>query len=360
MNFASDNCYGVAKPIMEAIEAANKGAAGSYSSDDLTAQLQTRFSEVFERQVSVMMVVTGTAANALAVSSFTPPYGAIFCHEESHLNYDECGASEFYSGGAKLVTLPGDGGKISPADLSRAVGSLTAGNEHHVQPAVFSLTNATEAGRVYSVTEVKALADVAHSYNLTVHMDGARFANALCSTGATPAEMTWKAGVDVMSFGATKNGAMAAEAILFFDGKEHKDTAYRRMRGGHLISKSRFIAAQFFAYLTDNLWMELAAHANQHATMLANGLEKLDGPRLAWPVEANEVFVTLPKKIHERLLAAGAVYHPWPGAGPQGDRSPGDRTPGDDEILVRFVTSFATTKQDVVDFLGLFTHELQL
>ncbi|MBZ0218720.1 MAG: hypothetical protein K8F25_19340, partial [Fimbriimonadaceae bacterium] len=224
MNFASDNCYGVAAPIMQALQDANGGAAGSYSTDELTIRLQARFSEIFERQVTSLMVMTGTAANALAVSSYSPPYGAVFCHKESHLNFDECGAAEFYTGGAKLIGLPGDGGKVDPGVLERAINGFAVGNEHQVQPAIFSLTNATEAGRVYSAREVSALADTARRHDMAVHMDGARFANALVSTGATPAELTWKAGVDVMSFGATKNGAMAAEAVIFFDGEDHRDT----------------------------------------------------------------------------------------------------------------------------------------
>jgi len=355
MNFASDNCYGVAEPIMDALGAANGGAAGSYGTDDLTARVEQTFSDVFERDVTTLLMVSGTAANALGVSSFSPPYGAVFCHEESHLNFDECGATEFYSGGAKLMGLEGDGGKIAPDTLAREIARLSVGNDHHVQPAVFSLTNATEAGRVYSPDDVAALAAVAREHNLTVHMDGARFANALVSTGATPAELTWKAGIDVMSFGATKNGAMAAEAIVFFDGQDHADTLYRRMRGGHLLSKSRFIAAQFLAYFENDLWLDLAGHANDRAQQMATGLESIPGTRLAWPVEANEVFMVLPEPVHQAMLTAGAFYHPWPGSAPKGDHAPGAG-----EILVRLVTSFATQERDIVDFLSLLAKKIQL
>ena len=355
MNFASDNCYGVAEPIMQALQDANGGAAGSYSTDALTEKLQTRFSEIFERQVTSMMVPTGTAANALAISSYCPSYGAVLCHKESHLNFDECGAAEFYTGGAKLIGLVGEGGKIRPETLDRAVSIFEVGNAHQVQPSVFSMTNATEAGRVYAVGEVAALADIAHEHDLAVHMDGARFANALVSTGATPAELTWKAGIDVMSFGATKNGAMAAEAIIFFDGEKHQETLYRRMRGGHLISKSRFIAAQFLAYLEDNLWLDLAAHANDRADQLTAGLQNLDRVRFAWPVEANEIFVNLPKTVHAAMRDAGAFYHPWPGEGPAGEAAATH-----DEILVRFVTSFATSKLQVTEFLSLLKEKIQL
>ena len=312
MNFCSDNVTGVSPEIMAALAAANEGAAMPYGQDECSQRLSAQFSELFETDVAVFPVATGSAANALALSVMTPPFGAIYCHAESHINVDECGAPEFYTGGAKLVTLPGDG-KIRAADLAMTLAKAGAGVVHHVQPAAVSLTQATEAGTVYSTDEVQQIAEVTHAHDLKLHMDGARFANAVVSLGCTPADITWRAGVDVLSFGATKNGAMAAEAVVFFN-RDLADTfSYRRKRSGHLFSKMRFLSAQLEAYITDDLWLRNAAHANQMAAKLAEGLASLPEVKLRYPVEANEIFIELPTHVIQSLLADGFQFYRWEG-----------------------------------------------
>lgn len=346
MNFASDNAAGVAPAILDAIVAANAGFALGYGNDDLSKSVEQRLSELFEREVAAFLVATGTAANALAIAHLAPPWGAVFCHPLSHIAVDEAGAPEFFGGGLKLIGLPGENAKIA-ADTLRTELARGRRAPHSVLPAVLSLTQATELGTVYSNTEVRALADIAHAQGLAVHMDGARFGNALARLGCTPAEATWKAGVDVLSFGATKGGAMAAEAVIFFDPARAAGMPSRRKRGGHLVSKHRFVAAQFDAYLRDDLWLKLAHHANATAATLATKLTAV-GLAPVCPVEANELFVPLPQDADKRLRAAGAAYHPWPAAD-----LPGGRKVAADAVLVRLVTSFATTDADVAEFVRL-------
>lgn len=340
MIFTSDNAFGVAPEILDALARANEGAVPSYGGDEITARLQTRFAEVFDHEVAVFPVATGTAANALALATLTPPHGAIFCHAHAHVNVDECGAPEMFSGGAKLVGIVGDGGKIDPAALEAAMAALPAGVVHNVQPSTLSITQSTEAGGVYTLDELRRLGGMADERGLHVHMDGARFANALVTLQCSPAEMTWKAGVDVLSFGATKNGALAAEAVIFFDPAQAADFAFRRKRAGHLFSKMRFVSAQLEAYLEGDLWLRNASHANAMAKRLADGLALVNAARLQTPVEANEIFVRLPREILKRLRAAGADFHPWPMDGDDGEA----RT-------VRLVTSFATRADGVEQFL---------
>jgi len=344
--FASDNSFGVRDEMIEALARANHGPAMGYGGDRLTKSVERRFAEVFETEVSVFMVATGTAANALSLAAVAPPYGAVFCHEEAHIMVDECGAPEFYTGGAKLIGIAGADGKISADALKVALATLVPGNQHHVQPAAVSLTQATEVGTVYTTDEIASVCEIARSNDLAVHMDGARFANALVSGNVSPADLTWRAGVDILSFGATKNGAFAAEAIIVFSRAAADDLMYRRKRAGHLLSKSRFVAAQFGAYFADDLWLRLARHANGEAARLASAVRAIEGVRLGWPVEANEIFLIVPAGAHQALVEAGAVYHPWPGAGPAGDNAV---RPG--EILIRLVTSFATTDDDVERFV---------
>src|SRR5947209_10726732 len=324
MNFASDNAAGIAPQILAAISRANSGAALAYGGDPWTQRVEARFAEIFEREVAAFLVPTGTAANALALAHLTPPWGAVLCHEEAHVATDECGAPEFFGGGIKLVGLAGEAGKIAPETLQRALDGQWGG-PHHVSPAMLSLSQATEAGTIYRAEEVRALADVAHARGLSVHMDGARLANALARLAVSPAEATWKAGVDVLSFGATKGGALAAEAVLFFEPARAAGMQERRKRAGHLVSKHRFVAAQMDACLADDLWLRLARHANAMADRLGNGLSAA-GYAPAWPVEANEVFVALPQEICERLQRAGASFYPWtsdslPKGGTLGDGS---------------------------------------
>jgi threonine aldolase len=306
-NFASDNVTAVCPEVLEAIVAANAGSALPYGADDCTTGLAARFSAVFEREVAVFPVVTGTAANALALSAVTPPYGAVYCHALSHINTDECGAPELFTGGAKLVPLPGEGARIPVERLAAAI--TGRGNVHHAQPASLSLTQASEAGTVYRLDELAALTELAHAQGLTVHMDGARFANALVGLGCSPAETTWQAGIDLMSFGATKNGCLAAEAIVFFKPELAEGFGYLHKRAGQLLSKMRFVSAQLEAYLSDGLWLRNASHANAMAARLSAGMAALPGIELAHPVEANEVFVRLPPPVAEGLRAAGFNFH---------------------------------------------------
>ena len=342
MNFASDNTAGMAPEILAALGQANTGYALGYGNDAWTRGVEQRFSELFEKDVAVFLVPTGTVANSLALAHLTPPWGAVLCHAESHVAVDECGAPEFFGGGIKLVGLAGDGAKISPATLRTALAGQWGG-PHHVSPAALSLSQATECGTIYRVAEVKELAEIAHARGIAVHMDGARLGNALARTNVSLAELTWKAGVDVLSFGATKGGAMGAEAVIFFDPARGANMQDRRKRGGALVSKHRFIAAQFEAYLADDVWLRLARHANAMADALAAGLTAA-GCKPVWPVEANEVFAPLTTDADKRLKAAGATYYPWPGAGLNIDA---------EKILVRLVTSFQTTEDDVEKFLAI-------
>jgi threonine aldolase len=346
MNFASDNTAGIAPEILAAIGRANAGFALGYGNDDWTKTVEARIAEVFEREVAVFLVPTGTAANALSVAHLSPPWGALVCHAESHLAVDECGAPEFFGGGLKLFALPGEAAKIAPETLAAAL-ALGRGAPHSVTPSVLSLTQATEVGTVYSAAETRALADIAHARELAVHMDGARLGNAIVRLGLTPAQATWQAGIDVLSFGATKGGAMAAEAIVFFDPARAAGMSSRRKRGGHLVSKHRFAAAQFEAYLRDDLWLRLARHANDAADRLAARLAALQ-IHAVWPVEANEVFVALPNDADARLKAAGATYYLWPT-----ESLPRNAVIGEDRVLVRLVTSFATSDADIDRFAAL-------
>jgi threonine aldolase len=346
MFFASDNAAGIAPEILAAMARANDGKALSYGRDAWTERLERRFSDIFEREVAVFLVATGTAANALALAHLTPPWGAVVCHHEAHIALDECGAPEFFGGGTKLIGLAGEAGKIAPQTLRRALDKGQWGGPHHVSPAVLSLSQSTEAGTIYRPDEIRELAEIAHGHRLAVHVDGARLANALARMNSSLADATWKAGVDVLSFGATKGGALAAEAIVFFDPARGANMPERRKRGGHLISKHRFVAAQIEAYLADGLWLALARHANAMADRLAAGLAGSGLPPV-WPVEANEVFVALPAPIDARLKAAGASYYPWTTDSlPSGTALPRGST------LVRLVTSFATTADEVDKFVA--------
>jgi len=334
VNFCSDNASGAVPEILRALEAANDGWAMPYGNDDQTRRLQARVQEIFETEAAVLPVATGTAANVLCLSVMTPPYGAIYCHRESHINVDECGAPEFYSGGAKLVALPGDHGKLTPATLEAAI--VDAGDVHSVQPAAVSLTNASEAGTVYTPQETRAIAEIAKAHGLGLHLDGARFANALVALGCSPAEATWKAGVDALALGATKNGVMAGELVVLFDPGKAEELGYRRKRGGHLFSKMRFLSAQLEAYLADDLWLRNARHANAMAATLAAGLAELPGAKLSHPVEANEIFVVLPEPVIQGLFDQGFEFYRW---GPEAN------------CEVRLVLAFNTDPAQVDTFL---------
>lgn len=346
MKFASDNWAGVPDEISAAIARAGSGFAPAYGGDDLTARVAERFCEVFERHVDVFFTATGTASNSLALAAIGRPGGQILCSTEAHIENDEWGATEFQSGGLKLATVATDAGKILPEGLAAALARYPEGNRHGPLLGL-SLTNATECGTVYSPGEVAALAAPFKERGLAVHCDGARFANAVAATGATPAELTWKSGVDFMSFGGTKNGCWAAEAILVFTPGLLHDLAARRQRAGHTFSKSRFVAAQFEAYLENGNWLGWASHANRMSEKLRVGLRMGNSARLAWESTANEVFPIISRKALADIRAAGGFCHEWPT-----DALPPDARPGPDETLVRLVTSWATTEADVAQFLA--------
>jgi threonine aldolase len=334
-NFGSDNVTPASPEVLAAIAAANTGALHSYGDDPYTERLQQLASAVFETDVAVYPVTTGTAANALALATLVPSYGAVYAHESAHIVTDECGAPEFYTGGAKVIGLPTPDGKLTPAQLEAPLRFAKEMGVHHVRPAALSLTQSTEWGTVYTQAEVKALADAAHVQQLAVHMDGSRLANAIAHLEYSPAEITWKAGVDVLCLGATKNGAMAAEAVVFFDRTHASEFESRRKRGGHLWSKMRFLSAQLIAYLEDDLWLRNARHANAMAARLAAGLATVPGVRLVQKAQANELFVEMPDRLIDVLLADGFEFYRW--AAPAGVTG----------SVVRLVTSFCTTEHDV-------------
>ncbi|MEQ1617680.1 MAG: beta-eliminating lyase-related protein [Terricaulis sp.] len=308
MDFRSDNTSACAPEIMAAVHAANVGAASAYGADDLTQRLDAVFSELFECEARVFTVTTGTAANAIALASAVPPWGGVICHEEAHVACDECGAPEFYSGGAKLLLVGGKNAKVAPAEITDVLARHNR-SPHAVKPAALSISQTTERGAVYIREELAALGAAARAANLVFHVDGARFANAAAALGASPAELTWKAGVDLLSFGATKSGAMGAEAIVAFDGARAEEIVRRRKRGGHLLSKGRYAAAQLLAYLEGGLWLRLAARANG----LAGRLGEAAAPFLSAPVESNQVFIRPGNEALERLRAAGALFYNWGG-----------------------------------------------
>jgi threonine aldolase len=308
-NFYSDNVSGASPEILAALAAANADDTAPYGGDPWTERLPGRFAEVFEREVDVYPVGTGTAANGLAASILAGPYGALYCADVAHLHGSECGGPEFWSGGgARSVPLPTADGKLRAADLAQALAAAAGRSAYDVPPRAVSLTDGTEAGTVYTPDEVGALADVAHAHGLLVHMDGARLANALARLGCAPAALTWRAGVDVLSFGATKNGALAAEAVVFFRRELAETMRYRRRRGGHLFSKMRFVSAQLEAYLRDGLWLRNARHANAMAARVRAGLERVPGARFPHPTEINLVLAALPRPVWDGLVADGYSF----------------------------------------------------
>ncbi len=346
MYFASDNWAGASEPIMNALARHRSGFEPAYGEGALSEAIEKKFQRIFETDCTVFVVATGTAANALALSALTGPAGTVFCHKEAHIRVDECGAPEFLTSGARMWGLDGKHGKLDPAALAIGFQEVPHGVVHHGQPSAISLTQATEFGTLYSIEEITSLTAQAKANGLAVHMDGARFTNALVALGVTPAEMTWKAGVDVLSFGATKNGAWCAEAVVFFNKDYARDFMYRRKRAGQLFSKMRFAAAQFEGYFENDHWLDNARHSNALAARLADGLNALDHSRTAWPCQSNEVFAIVPKSKASAAEAAGAVFHSWPTFG----LAPED-SPAEDECLLRLVTSFATTSEDVDSFL---------
>lgn len=319
IDFRSDNTHGVSPEILEALTRAAAGTMTSYGADEVTARVRARCAEIFEHDVEIFPVVTGTAGNALALASMVPPWGSILCHEDAHIHRDELGAPEFFTHGAKLLPTAGASGKLSANDVRPGAATCV------------SVTQATEAGTVYTPGELRAIADA----GLPVHMDGARFANALAALGCAPADLTWRAGVDVLVLGGTKNGLMGAELIVVFRKELADEIAPRWHRAGHRLSKMRFLSAQFEAYLADDLWLRNARHANAAAQRLARGLDVLR------PVEANVVFVRFEAHVAEALRAEGFAFHEWPLFG---------------EGAVRLVCGFGTTAEDVDALLAAALH----
>jgi threonine aldolase len=339
-NFSSDHVAPACDAILAAVNQANHGFVTSYGGDELTAKLQSMASELFEKQVAIFPVTSGTAANALALSQIVPTFGAIYCYESAHIVTDEAGAPGFFTGGAQLIGFPAADGKIRPEQLHKAVAYAEDLGIHHVKPGAVTLTQATEWGTVYKLAEIAAISAAAQQLQLPVHMDGARFANALAFLGCTPAEATWKCGVDVLSLGATKNGALGADAVVFFDPAMARDFERRRKRAGHLMSKLRFVSAQLVAYLKNDLWLENARHANAMAVRLAQGLKRIAGATLLHPVEANELFVVLPEQTVKSLEMQGFDFYRWTVHAPASG------------VTVRLVTCFATRSADVDEFIA--------
>ncbi len=331
-SFASDNVASGAPEIIAAVTAAAAGQAPPYGADSWTVSARRRFSEIFDRDVDVLPVSTGSAANALSLAALTPPWGSVLCHRDSHINNDECGAPEFFTGGAKLIALEGENAKVDGDELQAALRRKVGfGDVHSVQPSVLSLTQATETGAVYTPAEIGHLAGIAKHAGLHVHMDGARLANAIATLGCKPAEMTWRAGVDMLSFGATKNGAITADAIVVFDRSVTTELRFRAKRAGQLAAKMRFAAAQLDAYLADDLWLCNARQANAMSARLEAGLESIPGIRVVGTPQVNILFCRLPRHIIDGLQDEGYGFY-------QGRWAPN---------VVRFVTSFATTTDDV-------------
>ncbi len=314
LNFRSDNESPAATEILAALTAANQGYAWSYAEDNWSNQLDRAFSELFGTDVAVLPVSTGTAANSIALSCLAPAWGSVYCHTGAHVLNDEGGAPEFFGHGLRLVGVTGEQGKLQASQLRHTISANEGHGVHSYLPSALSLTQSTEAGTVYQPGDVAALCGAAAEYGMPVHMDGARFANAIASLGCSPGESTWQAGVRMLSFGASKNGCFAAEALLLFGDGALMDHAERmRKRSGHLLSKMRFVSAQLLAYIEDGLWLRLAAHANAQAARFATAVEQHPNASLEFPVEANEVFVRWSKAGFEKLEAAGVQFLLWPG-----------------------------------------------
>lgn len=309
MDFRSDNVTGAAPEIMAALASVNHGTVASYGNDPYTAAMNKRFCELFERPVTVVPVSTGIAANALALSVCSPPYGLIYCHPSAHVIHRESGATEFFTGGAKLVPVPGADGKIDASIFKEMVEGDHSGVTSKAPPSALSLTQATDGGTVYKPADIAALSAIAHGYGMKVHMDGARFSNALARVGGSPADLSWRAGVDIMSFGATKCGAMNTEAIVIFDQTLTKELGIRARRCGQGSSKMRFASAQLERFVTDGLWLRLALQANNAATRLAELLASIPKVEITAPVEANELFISLPQTVIERAEAQGVLWY---------------------------------------------------
>lgn len=344
MHFHSDNCGPAHPSIMAALAKANEGYAPSYGADDIMGEVRTRLRALFEApEAAVYLVATGTAANVLGLATLTRPYQTIFCTPHAHIEVDECNSPEFYTGGAKL-SLVGTQDKMTPDALDEAIGKWTEGDVHTAQRGPVCLTQVTERGQLYTPDEIRALTAVAKRHGLPVFLDGARFANAIAALGCTPAEMTWQAGIDALSFGGTKNGCLDVEAVIFFDPAHAWEFELRRKRGAHLHSKHRYLSAQMHAYLTDDLWLELAQRANAAGAHLAAGLRTVPECRFTHTPQANMIFAKLPRATHQRLVAAGAGYGLYDGPLETGDPA--------EPLLCRLVCDWSINHAEIDRFIG--------
>ena len=313
-NFRSDNETPVAAAIMDAIVKANQGSAWAYADDKWSTRLDRAFSDLFRTEAIVLPVSTGTVANSIALATVTPPWGSVFCHSGAHIQNDECGAPEFFGNGMRLVPVDGEQAKLNPSALEKAIHANEGHGVHSYKPTTLSLTQATEGGTVYSIDEVTTLCESARGMGMNTHMDGARFGNAIASLGCHPAEVTVEAGIDMLSFGASKNGCMAAEALVIFGQPQWRETAERlRKRSGHLLSKMRYVSAQLLAYIEDDRWLKMAGHANRQAAKFAEVIENHAEASLEYPVQANEVFMKWTMEGFDQLKSQGIQFEVWPG-----------------------------------------------
>lgn len=349
MDFRSDNIAKVAEEIMTAITKANEGTASGYGEDVISGRLEAKYSELFERDVKVFPVLTGTIANALALSVLCPPYGAVFAEANSHIMLDECGAPELFTGGAKILPIEGSAGKIRAKQLQKCIAESSVGFVHAVQPSVLSITQISEAGTVYSPGEIYELCEIAHNANLSVHMDGARFANALASlenskNPVSAADLTWRAGIDVLSFGATKNGALGAEAIILFRPDLSQEMAFRHKRAGQLASKMRYISVQLEAYIENGLWLKMARHSNSMCSILAKGVETYSKLQLVNYGGANELFISMPGDWVLALRDEGFKFYDWPET---------IAATANKRCTIRLVTRHDTSEAEVTKFIDV-------
>lgn len=346
MNFASDNTGPVHPNVMAALIAANTGYALPYGGDDLTAQTIQNIRDLFEApDAAVFLVSLGTAANSLILATLSQPWETVFCHTVAHIHEDECNAPEFYSGGTKLTLVPGPEAKMTAENLRRSILAEETRGVHGPQRGPVSLTQATERGTIYSLKEIQEISATAEEFGLPVHMDGARFANAVQSLGCSAAEMTWKSGVDAVTFGGTKNGLMAVEAVIFFNPKHAWEFELRRKRGAHLFSKHRFLAAQMQSYLAGDLWLDMAKKSNDASARLVQGLKKIPEVQIDFEPQANIIFAQWARAAHQRLHAAGAQYYVM-----AGDHTTG---PSDELLPARLVADWSTTPENVDKFLDI-------
>ena len=343
MHFSSDNAAPAAEEVIAAMAKANNGYAAAYGSDKIMDNVTAQIRKIFEApEAAVYLVSTGTTANALALSILSAPWQTILCHRQSHIEEDECGAPEFFTGGAKLTLVDGPNAKIDPVLFSQVATKAGSKGVHNMQRGAVSITNVTELGSVYSCKEIANLCKIAKDLGYGTHLDGARFTNALVALDCTPAEMTWKAGIDIVSFGGTKNGLLGVEAVIIFDPSKAWEFELRRKRSGHLFSKHRYLSAQMEAYLADDLWLRLAKQANSAGERLEAGLTQIDSFEMNNPRQANMLFCKMSRAAHNRAVDGGAIYYM--------ERSEG---PSDELIDCRLVCSWSTTAAEINQFVAL-------